>query len=287
MTFQFAISVFLIISTFIIFQQVHYMTKINLGFNKEQLVSIKVEDRKLQDKIKLIRDEMANVAGIAGITISGESLPSDMNNTWDIRWEGLPNGESKPIHMVSVDPQFFETLEIPIVTGKGFEALHENDSANFIVLNQTAANLIEKQDLILEKVEIGGLKRTIIGVVDDYYYGSLQEKVKPIAFLITPSGTRISPDNILVRLNTDDVIKSINGLDDVWKSFSTNEYFSFHFVDETFQNIYDSENQFLNLFVIFAIISIIISCLGLYGVVLFTTEEKSKEIRHNSAVTLY
>ena len=277
-TFQFAISVFLIISTFIIFQQVHFMTRTNLGFNKEQLVSIKVEDRLLQDKIKLIRDEMANVAGVEAITISGESLPSSMNNTWDIRWEGLPKGESKPVHIVSVDPEFFDALEIPIVKGTGFGNQHANDSANFIVLNQTAADLLQSDDPVLQKVEIGGMKRTIIGVAGDYFYKSLQSEISPVAFLITPAGDRISPDNIIVRLKTDQIIESISGLESIWKKFSTTEYFSFHFVDETFQNIYDSENQFLNLFVVFAIISIVISCMGLYGVVLFTTEEKSKEI---------
>lgn len=277
-TFQFAISVFLIIATFIIFQQVHYMTQVNLGFNKEQLVSIKVEDRKLQEKIKLIRDEMAKVTGVEAITISGESLPSDMNNTWDIHWDGLPKGESRPIHMVSVDPQFFDALEIPILEGNGFGEQHANDSANYIVLNRTAANLIEMQDAVMKKVTIGGKKRTIIGVSDDYHYESLQSEVAPIAFLITHAGRRLSPDNIILRLNTDDVIGSISALESVWKNFSTNEYFSFHFVDETYQDIYNAENQFLNLFVIFAIISILISCLGLHGVVLFTTEEKSKEI---------
>lgn len=277
-TFQFAISVFLIISTFIIFQQVQYMTQTNLGFNKEQLVSIKVEDRLLQDKIKLIRDEMANVTGVEAITISGESLPSEMNNTWDIWWEGLPKGESRPIHMVSVDPEFFDVLEIPIRQGTGFGEQHASDSANFIVLNQTAADLLNSPDPILQKVEIGGSKRTIIGVAEDHYYQSMQSEISPVAFLIIPSGDRISPDNIIVRLNTDQIFESISGLENTWKKFSETDYFSFHFVDETFQNIYDSENQFLNLFVIFAIISIVISCLGLYGVVLFTTEEKSKEI---------
>ncbi|MEL6559254.1 MAG: ABC transporter permease, partial [Bacteroidota bacterium] len=159
-TFQFAISVFLIISTFIIFQQVQYMTQSNLGFNKEQLVSIKVEDRVLQDKIKLIRDEMAGIVGVEAITISGESLPSEMNNTWDIRWEGLPKGESRPIHLVSVDPEFFDVLEIPIKKGTGFGEQHANDSASFIVINQTAADLLNSPDPVLQKVEIGGSKRT-------------------------------------------------------------------------------------------------------------------------------
>ena len=276
--FQFAISVFLITSTLVIFRQVDFMTHVDLGFNDQRLMTVKVEDRKLQDKIKLIAQEMQDLSGVAAATISGESLPSQMNNTWDIQWEGLPTEERKLIELVSVGVDFFEILDISIIAGEGFSSMYENDSANYIVLNEAAAEMIGRQDLLRKKVTIGGMERTIIGVAQNHHYQSLQSVVSPVAFLVTTPGTRISPDNVIVRLGTDNTIETISQMDEVWKSFSTSEYFSFRFVDEAYGQTYDGEYQFLNLFTVFAILSILISCMGLYGIVLFTTDAKSKEI---------
>ncbi|MEL7147469.1 MAG: FtsX-like permease family protein, partial [Bacteroidota bacterium] len=156
--------------------------------------------------------------------------------------------------------------------------MNADDSAQYIVVNEAAAQMIGSRDILRKKVTIGGMERTIIGVSENHHYRSLQSQVKPVAFLVTTPGTRISPDNIIVRLNNDQLIETVSALEQVWKSFSTSEYFSFRFVDDAYTETYGSEYQFLNLFTIFAVLSIMISCMGLYGIVLFTTDSKSKEI---------
>jgi len=118
----------------------------------------------------------------------------------------------------------------------------------------------------------------VLGVVENYHYQSLQHKVLPVAFGVAQPATRLGADNLIVRLNTEEAVTGILGFEKVWKRFSDDEYFSFHFVDATYQAIYMSERRFLSLFTIFAGLSIFISCMGLSGVVLFTTESRSKEI---------
>ncbi len=277
-TVQFIVAVFLVITTTVIFAQINFMSNKSLGFDEGQLISIKVEDRELQSKIELIKQEMGSLAGIEDITTSSESLPSAMQNTWELSWM-TENGEQiAGVDIVSVDKNFFGALKIFIQKGENFIKSYQSDSARSIVINQAAAKMLQVADPIGMKVTIGGTERIIVGLVNDYHYNSLKSKVEPLVFMISGRGNRLNRDNIIVRLKKEQIVQTIGSLDQVWQKFSKRDFFSFHFVDKSFQDIYESERSFLELFTIFSILSILISCLGLYGIVLFATEEKSKEI---------
>lgn len=275
--FQFAITVFLMVSSVLIFRQVSFMSDKNLGFNQDQLVSLKVEDKASQEKINVIKNVMKAVPGVIEASAAGESLPSDMNNGAEMRW-----GNSEDAHeftyIVSVDEFFFKTLDIAFVEGANFTATSDASDTGPIIINEAAARLLEKEYVVGESIGLPNNQRNIIGVVEDYHYQSLKNKVKPIVFVYGKPGFRQSPDNILLRLSEQQIAETLGELENIWNTFSSNEQFDYHFVDDAYAKLYESDRSFLTLFSLFTLLSIIVSCLGLYGVVLFATEERSKEI---------
>lgn len=276
-TFQFAIAVFLVVSSVLIFRQVHFMTQKDLGFDQEHLVTIKVEDKALQEKINVIRKAMSQVPGVKVATASGESLPSDMNNGAELYW-GEMEDEHHFVYIVAIDELFFDALKIPMLQGENFTPTSDPSLSGPIIVNRAAAKLMKTESPLDVPVRVLDHQRSIIGVAEDYHYASLKNQVQPTIFVFGKPGFRESPDNIILRLFGNDMTSTINQLEDVWNQFSKNELFQADFVDESYARLYESDQRFLTLFTVFSILSILIACLGLYGIVLFTTEERSKEI---------
>ena len=276
-TFQFAIAVFLVTSSVLIFRQVRYVSQKDLGFDQSHLVSIKLEDRALQDKIDVIKEAMAQVNGVTMSTASGEALPSALNSGAEMFW-----GPSDEIHhfvkIVAIDERYFETLQVDMVDGQAFTATSDASMDAPIIVNEAAFHLLEVASHRDIKVRLDGHQRTIMGVVKDYHVESLKNKVQPTVFVYGRPGSRQSPDNIILRLSGDHIAETLGEVEDIWYGFSSSEIFDLHFVDQSFALLYESDQRFLRLFTGFSILSIFIACLGLYGVVVFTTEEKSKEI---------
>lgn len=276
-TFQFAITVFLVVSSVLIFRQVRFMSEKDLGFNKEMLVSIKVEDKALQEKIDVIKQVMKEKPGVIQATASGETLPSDMNNGAEMYW-GTSEDEHHFVYIIAVDELFFETLGISVSEGQNFTSTADASLSGPVILNEAAARLLEKESAIGDQITLMNHQRSVIGVAKDYHYKSLKNQVEPIVFVYGTPGFRESPDNIILRLDGNQIPETMGELETVWDEFSSNELFDYHFVDEHYANLYQNDRRFLTLFTIFTFLSIVVSCLGLYGVVLFATEERSKEI---------
>jgi putative ABC transport system permease protein len=276
-TFQFAITVFLVVCSVLIFRQVNYMSEKDLGFDKDQLVSIKVEDKSLQEQIDVIKNVMKDVPGVLKVTASGESLPSDMNNGAELYW-GESGDEHHFVYIIAVDEYFFETIGIPLIEGQNFTATSDASLSGPVIMNEAAVELLEQESVLGTNVRLLDHQRSVIGVVQDYHYKSLKNKVEPIIFIYGKPGFRESPDNIILRLSGQNMATIMGNLGSVWDEFSSEELFDYHFVDDTYASLYHSDRRFLKLFSLFTFLSIVVSCLGLYGVVLFATDERSKEI---------
>lgn len=275
-TFQFAITVFLVVSSVLIFRQVSFMTQTDLGFDKSHLVTVKVEDKALQQKINVIRSAMLEIPNVNQATATGESLPSAMNNGAEMHWGTSGDGHHF-VNIVAIDEYFFETLGITLTAGQSFTNTSDASLAGPVILNEAAAQLLE-MDAIGTSIELLDQQRAIIGVVENYHYESLKNKVQPVVFVYGAPGYRESPDNLILRLSGNEVANTMDELESVWNAFSSDELFDYHFVDDTYAQLYHNDRRFLKLFSMFSFLSIVVSCLGLYGVVLFATDERSKEI---------
>ncbi len=274
---QFAIATFLISCTIIVLNQMNYFNSHDKGFNSDQLINIPVDDRNLQERLVLIKDRMSRVSGVTSITASGEALPSAMNNTWGFDWEGKPDEQSEGINVVAIDYDYLQTLETDLVLGRNISKDLASDSSSACLLNESAFKLTGWTDLEGRKVNIGGNALFVAGVVEDFNYNSLHSEVAPAAYMLILPGARVSPDNLILRLDASNISSAIDDLDDVWKEFSE-QPFDFSFVDQSFAQLYGDEKRFMKVLVSFAIIGVFLGVLGLVGLISFVAERHAREI---------
>lgn len=274
---QFAIATFLISSTLIVLKQMQLFNSHDVGFRAEQLINIPVDDRGMQNKLMVIKDRMQRVPGVSAITASGERLPSAMNNTLGYTWEGRSEENLIPILAVSIDYDFFETIETEVVLGRNYLSNLATDSANSVMINEAAYRLTGWTDLNNKRIEIDGAQKTVVGVVENFNYNSLHGDVAPVAYTLTAPGRRMSPDNLILRMEPASLTNALNELDEIWSEFS-DQPFDFTFVDQSFAQLYGNEERFTRVVVGFALVGVFLAVLGLVSLVSFTAERRSKEI---------
>ncbi len=273
--FQFSISIFLIASTIIIYQQINYLKTRNLGFDKEHVLIIPIKDNELQNKYRVFKDNLltnSNVISAAGVT----NVPGDQFNVESIRW--TPDQEPERVYEMWIDEDFFKTLDIKIIAGRAFSREYGADSVESFILNETAAKRFEWQNPIGEVItyypQDRVIKGPVIGVVKDFNFQSLHQNIESL--LLHPMGNW--SNKLLVRVRGNNIEGTIKFIERIFKEMSPRNEFEYSFLDEFFDNAYRSEERMENLFILFSILAIIIACLGLFGLAAFTAEQKTKEI---------
>ena len=274
---QYLVTLVLLVSTFVIYQQYNYLRNFDLGFESNQLLHIAVDDRDLQQRLHVLKNKIALLPGVLGATATGEDLPSNMNNTWDLNWTGSNLENGTVIDVIGVDQDYFELMGIALKSGRNFTHNFEVDSSRSVVLNEQAQQLIGIEKIIGQQLKIGGTNRDVIGIVKNHHNTTLHSKPLPIAFFIFPPGQRSSPDNLFIKLEITNLTTLLNDMEKTWKTFSTDP-FKYNFVDESFAEAYQKERKFSRLLSSFTIIAIFISLIGLFGLISFTTQLKVKEI---------
>jgi putative ABC transport system permease protein len=274
---QYVITLVLLVATFVIYKQYHYLKDFDKGFDANQLVNIPVEDRDVQKQLPLLKEQIGSLSGVLGVATTGENLPSELNNTWGFNWNGSGLENNLLIDIIGVDKDYFPLLDIELKAGQNFHKEYAIDSARSVILNEKALSLINKTDMIGKEVIIGGRNRDVIGVVKDYHNTSLHSKITPMAYFVFESGHRVSPDNLLVKLDTKEMTAQLEKLSTVWQQFSPDP-FQYSFVDEAFADAYQTEQQFSRLISTFTLVAIFISLVGLFGLINFITQLKLREI---------
>ena len=286
--FQFFISIFLIIATIALYQQMNYIQTKKLGFKKEQILIIR-DVYNAGNKLPIIRDEILKNSFITSGTISSYFPgPNSGRNTpliWKYGADPTPEN-SVTGEKWAVDYDYIPTLGMEIVTGRNFSKDFPSDSTA-VILNETAVRMLDIQDdPIGQKISL--LKNspdnsqdrknqetwTVIGVVKDFNFESLRESVGPLGLFF---GTD-SRSFLTFRYDTKNTQQVIETIKKVWKTMAPGEPFSYSFLDQDFQKMYTSEQKLGKLFAIFSGLAIVIACLGLFALTAFTTEQRTKEI---------
>lgn len=260
---QYIIASSLVIATFIVLIQMRYIQKKDLGFDKEQLIYLKMNSdiRKKQDAFK---DELLKRADIKNVSYSYASYRVESEH-----WSNNDGEKSYACHIEFGDKDYLETLGIELIEGRNLSGNVKTDEDKFLI-NETAAREIFNGNAIGEKIFDG----EVIGVVKDYSFETLHKNIEPLAILLETSYSSM----INIRIDSDNWTKVINEINGIWKDFSPNFPFEINFVDKYLQAKYKKEIEFSRLFILFSIISILIACLGIIGLISFTIQRKSKEI---------
>lgn len=270
--FQFTTSIILIISTLVIYRQVEYILNKNLGFEKEQVLLIQGTNT-LGDQVKTFKNELLRVSQVTSATIS-DYLPikgtkRNGNSFWN---EGKKNeSESVGSQVWIVDHDYVKTMGMKIVEGRNFSVDMPTDTMS-IIINQSMAKMLELNDPIGKRI-MNWRFYTIIGVVEDFHFESLRDEIGPLAMVLG-----ISPSIVSIKVNTADMPGLIQTLTTIWKKFSPNQPIRYAFLDEQYATMYADVQRMGRIFTSFAVLAIIVACLGLFALSAFMVEQRSKEI---------
>ncbi|MFT3911703.1 MAG: ABC transporter permease [Ferruginibacter sp.] len=282
---QFSISIILIIATILIYTQLHFMQNKNLGINANQLLVIRGAQVGKDSTYKLRRtafqNELAATSYVKDFCVSG-AVPGGGYNfaTNGFTQPGSKKGdELKSYCFAIVADQFFNTYQVPLITGRNFtpeECVVEWNDNSKVMMNETAIKQLgfkNAEDALKTKIQWDERKLEIIGVVKDYNHKGVQHAIDPIIFYPQNNSSYFT-----VRLTTDKVQDKIASLEKIYKSDFPGNPFEYFFVDESYNKLYDSEKQYGNIFSTASLWAIFIACLGLFGLATFTVESRTKEI---------
>jgi putative ABC transport system permease protein len=267
---QFVFSVVLIIATIVVALQLKYVREKDLGYNREHVFSFSLRQDVTQHN-DAIRAELMKVQGVTNVSFSAGSVVGINTTTGDTYWEGKEPDHTFLIHPTGIDEHFIPLFDIQLSAGKNFGGT-KSDSAKFI-LNETAIRDARIEDPIGKKFQLWDVTGTIIGVVKDFNYASLKERIEPMIFYYEPGNHVVS-----VKTSGRGANKAVEVAKSIWMRYSSEYPFSYSFIDEDYDNLYKAEQRTGTLFNIFSIIAIGISCLGLLGLATYTAEVKRREI---------
>ncbi|HZF65006.1 MAG TPA: ABC transporter permease [Chitinophagaceae bacterium] len=280
---QFTVSIVLIISTIIIYQQIQHVKSRPLGFDKDNLLQISVQGN-MAKNLNAIKQELMNSGEIKSVAESDYSIIYGGNNTDALTWQGKPPGSRVLISTRSVSSEFMATLGMDLQEGRNLLPTDTVDASASgmkmnVVITASFAKLMGNGPIVgktitadMPDAPVG----TVVGVVNDYVYSNMYGKPDPVLF------TPISPESasvLYIRLNSQsNTPKALAQIESILKKFNPGYPFDYRFVDEQFNQMFLNEQLVSKLSRVFAALAIIISCLGLFGLAAYTAERRTKEI---------
>lgn len=272
---QFSISMTMLISTFIVYKQLKYLRNIDMGFHKEQVVNISVNaSNDVGSKITAFKNEMRNTPGVVAVSTS-ESLPGHGNsfNLFSVQTE---NGYmDKGVDVYAVDEDFFNTLGIKMTQGRNFVGLP--DTLRRVVVNENLVKFFGWKTAIGKHIKFpgdtSGRYLEVVGVFKDFNQKSLYSPMAPLILLYRPHNS-----NIQLKLDGKNIPATMSAIGREWKGMFPEMPFEYAFLDQEFDNQYAADQRRGKIFTAFSILTVVITCLGLLGLIAFTTEQRQKEI---------
>jgi len=276
--FQFSISIFLIICSLNIFNQIQYIKNKDIGFKGQQVIVLPTRSDVIVQHFEAFKAALKGNSSI--ISASGVSnIPGGQFNNNEIQWK--TDDQRVDSREVWVDDDFFSTLQIEIVQGRAFSKEFSGDSISTFIVNETACRKLNIAEPIGQEItwygdNPGTIRGKIIGVTKDFNICSLRENIAPIIIQRINSSWQYA--YILVRVKPDDMQQTIQFIQTVWKQFDPQTICKYSFLDKDFESQYDAEQRMSSIFWVFAALAIIIACLGLFGLAAFMADQKTKEI---------
>ncbi len=269
--FQFSASFVLIIGAIILGQQLHYIDNLDMGYAREQIVVLSTSDDAVDDRLQEYMDEVSKVTGVSAVATSW-SLPTNVTSNTEANWTGISDAERLPMYMLGVTHDFFDLYEIDVIEGRAFDKEIPTDRKS-ILLNETAVKRLGWEDPIgREMIMQSGLKSTVIGVVKDFHIKSLREEIQPLQILLSSNYATLS-----VKIDAD-LYETLVKIEEVYESFSPVYPFEYKLFEDIYDEAYAEDQKTSKISFWITILTIIIACLGLYGLATHKVEHKAKEL---------
>ncbi|MGD9202793.1 MAG: FtsX-like permease family protein [Chitinispirillia bacterium] len=269
--FQFAASIILIIGTITTDKQLSFIKNKDLGFEKDQILWFPM-NKEITENLNVFKNDVLKHPKIEKISVSKYEF--GVGGIWGITF----NGKEGKVYPMRVDSEYVDLLKLTIIKGRNFSPEIKGDEYAY-VLNERAEKEFDQEDLLGKRLPNGdGFgKRRIIGIVKDFHFKSLHQKVPPVALVYYPKPTS-NKWTINIKISPKDIKGTIEFLKKTWEEFSPGVPFQFEFLDDTLNKLYKAENAMGKMFTHFSILAILLACLGIFGLAAYTTELRTKEI---------
>ncbi|MBK9176159.1 MAG: ABC transporter permease [Flavobacteriales bacterium] len=279
---QFAIALFMVAGTLAVFAQLHWLRTTDMGFRKENLLSVAMPlpngpDTLAWDKLRPVKDELMRQSFVTAASFT-QNLPGQSGGRWVLQ-VNTPEGRiDKPMPTMSSDADFPALLGVELAAGRYFDPAIPSDRDNAVMVNESAVKAFGWQDPLAEKIYIPGdsvsQELTVIGVLKDFHYTSLHTPIEPL--VLFQSSQRYGAQNLVLRLQAGDVAQQL--LQGEWEKLFPNAEWDATFLTDSIAQLYRAEDKLYRVFTAFAVLTILLTVMGLYGLAYFTARQRTREI---------
>jgi ABC-type antimicrobial peptide transport system permease subunit len=273
---QFTLSVVLLIGTIVIFQQLKFLQQKSLGFDKEQLLYVALKND-MPAKAGLIKADLLNQTSITSVSATSNNLINVVRSTGGIVWEGNGPGDKILMTHMNVDYDFLSTTGMTMITGRNINPTIASDSVSAYLINETAAKHMgwSPGEAVGKKLTMWENQGEIIGVVKDFHFRPMTEIIEPFLFRYRPEEL---PSGLFVKAKPNRVTDAISSIESIHKQYDHTSTPYYQFVDDALNNQYRLELNTGRIVMTFAVLTIFVACLGLFGLATYTAEQRTKEI---------
>ncbi|HEX9828942.1 MAG TPA: ABC transporter permease [Bacteroidota bacterium] len=281
---QFVVTIVMIVATVVVSRQIQYATSKQLGFNRDRLVVFDINHDSVQENFLNVKSELLRHASMKNVTVSSR-VPGDWKGyrSFGVTRADQPQTESVRFVFNGVDEDFLQTYEMDLLEGRNFSRALASDS-NAIILNETAAKALFSESPIGKAVRFSSSSNftgVVVGVVRDFHFESLHDRIEPLALGFMPSGGRHALwgiDYFTMRIAGENVQEAIDFLTRVHAKFDPINPIELGFLDQWWMNLYERDQRLGTIFSFAASLAIMIACIGLFGLAAFMAEQRTKEI---------
>lgn len=282
--FQFMATVIMIGCSAIVYKQMRFVNTKDLGFNKSQVLTFHIDKNEIRNQVKSVKEKLTQNPLIESVASASNPIGTNsigQNGMFFEKEGGEMQTETQNVQKFSVDDDFIKTMEIKLLTGRNFDGESQADLLNAVVVNESLIKKMGWKNPVGKRVKYftDNMGHTgearVIGVVKDFHIYSLQHKIEPLVLSLPEPGDR---DNLYVRVQNGKTKEALAYLTNTYKTFDPEATLDFHFLDENFAQQYKSEQKQGSIMLTFAILAVIIACLGLFGLAAFAAESRTKEI---------
>ena len=278
--FQFAISIFMLISTLIVFNQLQFMRNKDLGFEKERLVRLSLNEDALQQQSQILVNRLKQTPEVAAVGMASNSPGQGIGKLLLKVEDNEGKLTDRGVDLYTADYDFVKTMGMTIVEGRDFSREVTSDTTFAVLVNESMVKRMSWDEPLGKKFvfndgnpETPDAEKHVVGVVKDYHQNSLYDPIEPLMIMLDKNNGWL-----FVRTGEGDVRQSINAIEKVWKEIFPTYTFDYDFLDADFNSQYKADEKRSQIFTAFSVLTIVIACLGLLGLAAFTTEQRTKEI---------
>ncbi len=276
---QFAMSIFLLVSTAIINDQLEYIQTKRLGFNKEHVMVVPITGRPQRENTPVLKQRMAQVPGVAGMATTTGVPGMRLMPIMEVRPDGVSPEDHLMMAALEVDENFLDVMGIELVAGRNFSPDWGTDTTTGFLLNETAVRFLDwgtpldAIDRRFEWIPFGGARGRVIGVVEDFHLRTIHEVIEPVVILTHPYHSYL-----LIRIEPENIPDTIARIQEVWLDVDASFPLDYTFLDADFDRLYRADRQLGAIFAVFAFLAVFVACLGLLGLASFSIQQRTREI---------